>query len=69
MKIDLKKTNAPVNTVIPNAKETPTNPIPISGIPAAKTAAPQPPRTSHIVPINSANNFFMISISFWLIIK
>ena len=44
----------------PKAKETPTNPIPKSGYPAAKMALPQPPNTSQKVPKNSANNFFII---------
>ncbi len=54
------KAYAPVNTVRPKAKETPTSPIPTPGTPAAKTAAPQPPRTSHAVPINPATNFSLL---------
>lgn len=50
----------PVRTVKPNANDTPANAIPKLGIPAAKTALPQPPNTSQKVPKNSANNFFMI---------
>jgi hypothetical protein len=45
---------APDNTVRPNARETPSKPIPTSGNAAASTALPQPPRTSQNVPINSA---------------
>lgn len=40
--------------------ETPTNPMPNSGYPAAKTALPHPPNTSQKVPINSANNFLSL---------
>src|SRR6516162_1686876 len=43
-----------VRTVSPNAKATPRKPIPRFGKPAASTAAPQPPNTSHKVPKNSA---------------
>src|SRR5437870_3400326 len=43
-----------VSTVRPNASETPTNPIPRLGKAAASTALPQPPSTSHKVPMNSA---------------
>jgi len=49
----------PVRTVNPNASETPTNPIPGSGNPAAKTALPQPPNTNLKVQINSTVNFFI----------
>src|SRR5262245_48531638 len=34
--------------------------MPSSGIPAANTAAPHPPSTSHNVPRNSAANFLII---------
>ncbi len=50
--------NAMVNTVKPNAKETPSNPMPTFEKEAARTALPQPPNTSQNVPINSAPNFF-----------
>src|SRR4051812_5159996 len=43
-----------VTTVSPKASETPTNPMPTFGMPAAITAAPQPPNTSHNVPTHSA---------------
>ena len=43
-----------VITVRPKAKATPTNPIPNCGNAAARTAAPQPPKTSQNVPGNSA---------------
>jgi hypothetical protein len=43
-----------VSTVSPKANETPTKPIPSAGNAAANTAAPQPPSTSHSVPMNSA---------------
>jgi hypothetical protein len=49
-----------VNTVKPNANETPTNPIPKPGKPAAKTALPQPPNTNQNVPKNSAPTCFML---------
>ena len=48
---------AMVSTVRPKAKDTPSNPIPTSGKAAARTADPQPPRTSHSVPMNSAASF------------
>lgn len=48
-----------VKTVKPNARATPANPIPNSGIPAANNALPQPPKTSQYVPKNSANNFLI----------
>ena len=54
---------AMVKTVRPKAKETPTSPIPINGSDikfAANTALPQPPSTSHKVPINSAIAFFIL---------
>ena len=37
-----------------NSPATPTNPIPTVGKPAARTAAPHPPKTSQNVPKNSA---------------
>src|SRR5215510_9727291 len=43
-----------VSTVSPNANDTPRKPIPTVGNPAARTALPHPPRTSHNVPMNSA---------------
>jgi hypothetical protein len=43
-----------VSTVKPNAKATPTKPIPRFGNAAASTALPHPPNTSQNVPINSA---------------
>ena len=52
---------AMVRTVRPKASETPRYPIPTpdSGIEQASTALPQPPRTSHEVPMNSAMYFFI----------
>jgi hypothetical protein len=50
--------NAMVNTVSPKAKATPANPIPRPGKAAAKTALPQPPKTSQNVPMNSAKDLF-----------
>src|SRR5947208_10888379 len=47
-----------VTTVRPKASATPTRPMPISGNFAAKTALPQPPKTSQKVPMNSAPSFF-----------
>src|SRR4051812_1239221 len=43
-----------VKTVKPKARATPANPIPKVGIAAARTALPQPPKTSQNVPRNSA---------------
>src|SRR5690606_21314970 len=43
-----------VTTVSPNARDTPSNPIPSSGKAAASTALPHPPRTSQNAPRNSA---------------
>src|SRR5580693_3102171 len=43
-----------VKTVSPKAQATPRKPMPVLGKPAASTAAPQPPKTSQNVPINSA---------------
>ena len=50
--------NAMVRTVRPNARATPTKPIPRPGKAAASTALPHPPKTSQKVPINSANALF-----------
>jgi hypothetical protein len=57
-----------VKTVNPNARETPTSPMPMfSGVApsiamtfAAKTALPHPPKTSQNVPSNSAAQRFPI---------
>ncbi|MNC64974.1 hypothetical protein D3C81_2042370 [compost metagenome] len=54
---------AMVNTVRPNARETPSRPIPTLGNAAASTALPQPPSTSQKVPINSAAYGFTLIIS------
>src|SRR5215510_11791411 len=43
-----------VSTDKPNAKETPSRPMPTAGKAAASTALPQPPITSQSVPRNSA---------------
>src|SRR5450631_1182371 len=43
-----------VSTVNPNARATPTHPMPSDGNAAASTALPHPPSTSHRVPMNSA---------------
>src|SRR5580700_8596989 len=43
-----------VKTVSPKAHATPKKPMPVLGKPAASTAAPQPPKTSQNVPMNSA---------------
>ena len=51
-----------VRTVRPKASDTPSSPIPTSGNAAARTALPQPPRTSQNVPINSAPIFLVIVI-------
>src|SRR5271156_4883910 len=45
---------AMVSTVRPKARATPTKPIPRLGKAAARTALPQPPKTSQKVPKNSA---------------
>jgi hypothetical protein len=57
-----------VNKVKPNAKETPTSPMPTSGNLAAKTALPQPPKTSQKVPMSSANMRFPKGIESSLIL-
>jgi hypothetical protein len=49
-----------VRTVRPKARATPKIPIPLSGIPAAKIALPQPPTTTQNVTKNSAKSFFII---------
>ncbi|MNE51701.1 hypothetical protein D3C76_1048980 [compost metagenome] len=49
---------AMVSTVRPNAKDTPSKPIPTSGKAAANTALPQPPNTSQNVPTNSVAERF-----------
>jgi len=55
-----------VSTVKPNARETPSRPIPTSGKLAAITALPHPPKTSQNVPINSAPYFSLYSpCSLW----
>ena len=43
-----------VNTVNPKASATPAKPMPSPGNAAARTALPQPPKTSQKVPKNSA---------------
>src|SRR5262245_33308715 len=48
-----------VTTLSPNAKDTPTRPIPTSGKPAAMTALPHPAKVSQNVPIASAVYFFV----------
>ena len=49
---------AMVSTVRPNARATPSRPMPTSGKPAASTALPQPPNTSQNVPTNSVADLF-----------
>jgi len=48
-----------VTTLSPNAKDTPTSPIPTCGKPAAMTALPQPAKVSQNVPMASAAYFFV----------
>src|SRR5690606_15902337 len=48
-----------VTTVRPKASATPSSPIPTSGKAAARTALPQPPKTSQNVPMNSAKPFWI----------
>src|SRR3954466_14145087 len=48
-----------VTTLSPNARETPTRPIPNCGKPAAITALPQPANVSQKVPMASAAYFFI----------
>src|SRR3954462_7093498 len=50
-----------VTTLSPNAKDTPTSPIPTGGKPAAITALPQPANVSQNVPIASAA-YFLVSM-------
>ena len=50
---DRPQAYAAVSTVSPNARATPTKPIPSPGNEAATTALSQPPRTSQHVPRNS----------------
>src|SRR5215471_1787834 len=52
-----------VRTVSPNARATPSNPIPTCGKAAARTALPHPPNTSQNVPRNSATARFERDIS------
>src|SRR5580765_4079500 len=55
---------APDSTVRPKASDTPSNPIPTAGKPAAMTALPQPPSTSQNVPMNSAESLENTTHSF-----
>src|SRR6516164_556161 len=50
-----------VTTLRPNARDTPSRPIPTCGNPAAITALPQPANVSQKVPIASAA-YFLVSI-------
>src|SRR6056297_2059345 len=52
-----------VSTVRPKASETPAKPMPSSGKPAARTALPQPPKTSQKVPKASAASLLIIGVS------
>src|SRR4029453_706692 len=47
-----------VTTLSPNARDTPTSPIPTCGKPAAMTALPHPANVSQNVPMASAAYFF-----------
>src|SRR6187397_2371564 len=47
-----------VTTLRPNARDTPTSPIPTCGKPAAMTALPHPANVSQNVPMASAAYFF-----------
>src|SRR5262245_29665142 len=58
---------AMVNTVRPNARETPNKPIPTFGNAAASTALPHPPNTSQNVPRNSAVAFLPRDIDAFLL--
>src|ERR1700691_5759969 len=49
--------------VTPKARATPRRPIPTCGNAAARTALPQPPRTSQKVPMNSAASFRVMGIT------
>src|SRR3954451_23671928 len=51
-----------VRTVRPKASETPSNPIPTCGNPAAMTAEPHPANVSQNVPIASATYFLIWSM-------
>src|SRR5262245_39242460 len=51
-----------VRTVSPNAKETPSRPMPTFGNAAASTALPQPPKTSQNVPRHSAPTLLLRDI-------
>src|SRR6476619_7491756 len=48
-----------VTTLKPNARDTPTSPMPTCGKPAAMTALPHPAKVSQNVPIASAAYFFV----------
>src|ERR1700752_4394808 len=47
-----------VTTLSPNARDTPTSPMPTCGKPAAMTALPHPANVSQNVPMASAAYFF-----------
>src|SRR3954452_25477872 len=49
-----------VTTLSPNARDTPTRPIPTCGKPAAMTALPHPAKVSQNVPMASAA-YFLVS--------
>src|SRR6185295_14775787 len=49
-----------VTTLRPKASDTPTNPMPTCGKPAAITALPHPAKVSQNVPIASAAYFFVV---------
>src|SRR4029450_1796315 len=51
-----------VRTLRPKARDPPRRPIPTLGNAAASTALPQPPRTSHKVPTNSAVRRLLIGM-------
>jgi hypothetical protein len=53
-----------VSTVNPNAKLTPSRPMPTFGNAAARTALPHPPKTSQNVPMNSAIALLLKDIMF-----
>src|SRR5262245_10465089 len=48
-----------VSTLKPKARAMPKKPMPVLGNFDASTAAPQPPKTSQKVPMNSAATFFI----------
>src|SRR4051812_12037873 len=58
-----------VSTVNPNAKLTPSRPMPTFGNAAARTALPHPPKTSQNVPMNSAIALLPKDITFLSLIK